>query len=229
MKQCCTIIAFCMLLAGCDAASRSVVGPEAQAPADATMYTLTGRIQDANGAPVSGAAVGLTGQAGSGRTTSDERGEYRFTVLRGLAVLTITKEDFVDYTTSLFMTADQTLTITLHHRGAALTLTAGATLHGTIQGPPCDPAWDATAPCVAVHFIPPETGLYDLVLTWKGPSAVDMLVDGDFALYWESYTGEIRATVAGQAGIRCEIRIHAYHLPVVPEPFELSAWLRPQS
>lgn len=229
MKQCSTIIACCVLLAGCEAASRSVAGPQAPAPADTTTYALTGRILDADGAPVPGAAVALSGQAGSGRSTADERGEYRLTVRRGLAVLTITKEDFVDYTTSLFVAADQTLTITLHHRGAALTLTAGATLRGTIQGPPCDPAWDATAPCVAVHFTPPETGLYDLVLTWKGPSAVDMLVDGDFALYWESYTGEIRATVAGRAGVRREIRIHAYHLPVVPEPFELSASLRPQS
>lgn len=227
MKQCRTIVALCVLVAGCDAASRSVVGPQAPGPADATIFTLTGRVQDANGSPVSGAAIGLTGQAGVGRTTSDERGEYRFSVLRGPAVLTITKEDYFDYATSIFVAADQTVTVTLRHRGEVLTLTTGVTLRGTIQGPPCDPNWDAEAPCVVVHFTPPETGFYDLVLTWKGPSAVDMLVDSSF--YGESYTGEIRTLLSGQAGVRREIHLHAYHRPYLPEAFELSASLRPPS
>lgn len=229
MTQCSTIIALCVLLAGCDAASRSVVGPQAQGSGNATTYTLTGRIQDANGTPVSGAAVAVSGQAGSGRTTSDERGEYRFSLLRGLALLTVTKEDYVDYTTTIFVAANQTLPITLHHPGTVLTLTAGATLRGTIEGPPCDPNWEENAPCVTVHFTPPETGVYELVLTWKGPSAVDMLVDRNLTLYWESYTGEIRVLLAGQAGVRREIHLHAYHRPYVSEPFELSASLRPPS
>jgi hypothetical protein len=224
MNQCSTIIALCMLVAGCDGASRSVVGPLDQ-PAAAT-YTLAGRIQDVSGAPISGAAVTVTGQAGSGRTTSDERGEYRFSLARGIAVVTVTKEDYVDYTTTIFVAANQTMPIRLQHRSVVLTLTAGATLRGTIEGPPCDPNWDATAPCVIVDFTPLETGIYDLVLTWKGPSEVDMLVDNNSSFYWESHTGEIRAPLAAQAGIRRQIRIHAYY---AAEPFELDASLRPPS
>src|SRR5688572_11948574 len=140
MKQCYTIITCCVLLAGCDKASRSVVGPET--PPAATTYTLNGRIQDVSGAPISGAAVAVTGQAGSDRATSDERGEYRFSLVRGIAVLTVTKEDYVDYTTTIFVAANQTLPITLRHHSKVLTLTAGATLRGTIEGAPCDPNWD---------------------------------------------------------------------------------------
>lgn len=65
------------------------------------------------------------------------------------------------------------------------------------------------------------TGVYELQLTWKGPSAVDLLIDGH--LYEESYTGEIRARVLGQAGVRLELQMHAYHLPYLAEPFELTA------
>jgi hypothetical protein len=56
-----------------------------------------------------------------------------------------------------------------------------------------------------------------------------MLVDRNLTLYWESYTGEIRVLLAGQAGVLREIHLHAYHLPYVSEPFELSASLRPPS
>lgn len=222
MKRCCTVIVFCVLAAGCDAASRSITGP-APAPTDASTYTITGLVEDANGVPISGATVHLDGAQGKHMTLSDERGEYRITGIRGLFAMRVMKDDYGVHSTSVFVASDQKVNITLYK---PLTLTAGITLQATIKGPPCDPSWDAQAPCVTVHFTPPETGTYELLLTWKGPSAVDLLIDGNLGLYVESYTGEIRMNVPVQAGVRRELRIHAYHLPVIEEPFELTASLR---
>jgi hypothetical protein len=221
MTRCCTVVVFCVLAAGCDA-SRSITGP---APIDATIYTLTGRIQNADGVAIAGAVVQLDGPAGRQTASSDEDGGFRFTGRRGSFQLSVTKDDYGVDTQSLFLAADQTVTVTLH-RGSLLTLVAGVTLRATINGPPCDPSWDAEAPCVTVHFTPPGTGIYELRLTWNGPSAVDLLVDGNLGLYQESYTGEIRMNVPAQAGVGRELQIHAYHRPYITEPFELTASLK---
>jgi hypothetical protein len=223
MKRSCTLIAFCALVAGCDAASKSITGP-APGPTDATTFTLAGRVQDGDGVPVAGAVVHLDGPTGRQTALSDERGEYQISGLRGRFAMTVTQDDYGIYTNTVFVAADQRIDITLH-RATLLTLTAGITLRGTIKGPPCDPAWDAQAPCVTVHFTPPETGTYELLLTWKGPSAVDLLINGNPELYSESYTGEIRVYIAVQAGVRRDLQIHAYHLPYIEEPFELTASL----
>jgi carboxypeptidase family protein len=225
MTRCCTVIAFCMLLAACDSAATSITGPSLPGPDTATGFTVSGRVQAVDGAPISGAVVLLQGAAASRTALSDERGEYRITDVRGFFVLKISKEDLA-YSTNLFVANDLTIDVTLNKPSIPLTLTAGVTLLGTIQSPPCDPAWDAEAPCAKVHFTPPATGVYELLLTWKGPSAVDLLIDGNLALYWESYTGEIRVTVPGQAGVQQELQIHAYHRPYQPEPFALTASLK---
>ena len=226
MKRCCRLIALCILVSGCDAASRSITGPTPPGPTDTTTYTFAGRIQTADGAAISGAVVQLDGSTTSRMTVSNERGEYRITHVRGFFVIKVTKDNYVDYTTNVFVAADQSVTFTLHRPNPILTLSPGVTLRGTIEGPPCDTAWDDLAPCVTVHFTPPATGIYELVLTWKGPSAVGLLIDRNPDLYWEIYTGEIRAAVLGQAGVRRELRLHAYHLPYLPEPFELTASLQ---
>ncbi len=229
MNQYCMAIALGVLVAGCDGASRSFAGPvpvPAGPQPDTGTYTVSGRVQDVDGTPIAGAAVTLQGQSPARTVESDESGQFRFEGVSGAVGVHATKTDFTDTVMNLWVGGDQTLTVTLQK---VLYLIPGVTLRGIIQGRPCDPNWDAQAPCIKVFFTPPATGLYELHLTWKGPSAVDLLVDGSFALYWESYTGEIRATVPGQAGILREIRLHAYHLPYLAEPFELTASVVPGS
>ena len=219
MKRCCIVIALGVLVMGCDAASRSITGPISSEPTDATTYTITGRIQDGDGKAVSDAVVQLTSATTNQTVRSDERGEYRITGVRGVSVLKVTKVDYGEHTANVFVAADQTVNVTLY-QSVALILTAGVPLRGTIQGPPCEPAW-AGAPCVTVRFTPPSTGPYEFVITWKGPSAGGLLVDR--ALYWESYSNEIKVVLQMEAGVQRELRVFAYHLPFVPEEFELTA------
>jgi hypothetical protein len=213
---------FCVLMAGCDAASTSLTGP-APGSTDDTTFTLAGRVQNGDGAPVSGAAVHLDGPAGRQTALSDEGGEYRISGLRGRFAMTVTRDDYGVYTNTVFVAADQRFDITLHHL-SPVTLTAGVTLRGTIQGQLCGAPWDEEFPCVTVHFTPPATGTYELLLTWKGPSGVDLFING--ALYMESYTGEIRVDVQVPADVPLVMRIHAYHVPPIAEPFELTAALK---
>ncbi|HVG69897.1 MAG TPA: carboxypeptidase-like regulatory domain-containing protein [Vicinamibacterales bacterium] len=187
---------------------------------DTGTYTLSGRVQDIDGAAIPGAVVTLENQSPVRTSESDESGQFRFEGVRGLVVMRANKEDFTETALTFWVATDQMLSVTLQK---ALRLIPGVTLRGIIQGPPCDPNWDAQAPCVRVSFTPSATGLYELHLTWKGPSAVDLLIDGQ--LYEESYNGQIRARVQGHAGVRLELRMHAYHLPYLAEPFELTASL----
>jgi hypothetical protein len=187
---------------------------------DTSTYTLSGRVQDIAGAAIPGAVVTLVNQSPIRTAESDESGQFRFEGLRGLVVMRANKEDFTETELRFWVATDHMLSVTLQK---ALRLIPGVTLRGIIQGPPCDPNWDAQAPCVRVAFTPSATGLYELHLTWKGPSAVDLLIDGQ--LYEESYNGQIRARVQGQAGVPLELRMHAYHLPYLAEPFELTASL----
>jgi hypothetical protein len=221
MKECCHAIAISVLLAGCDGPSRSMAGPLPPGPQpDTSTYTLSGRVQDIAGAAIPGAVVTLVNQSPIRTAESDESGQFRFEGLRGLVVMRANKEDFTETELRFWVATDHMLSVTLQK---ALRLIPGVTLRGIIQGPPCDPNWDAQAPCVRVAFTPSATGLYELHLTWKGPSAVDLLIDGQ--LYEESYNGQIRARVQGQAGVPLELRMHAYHLPYLAEPFELTASL----
>jgi hypothetical protein len=219
MKECCQAIAMSLLLAGCDEPLRSIAGPLSPGPQpDTSTYTVSGRVQDIDGAPIRGAVVTLENQGPVRTAESDESGQFRFEGVRGLVVMRATKPDFTETSLTVWVAADQTLAVTLQQ---TLHLIPGVTLRGIIQGPPCDPNWDGQAPCIRVFFTPSATGLYELHLTWKGPSAVDLLIDGHF--YEESYNGQIRARVSGQAGVRQELRMHAYHLPYLAEPFELTA------
>jgi len=221
MKECCQAIAISVLLAGCEGPSRSMAGPlPSGAQPDASTYAVSGRVQDIDGSAIPGAVVTLEEPLPVRTEKTDEAGRFRFDGVRGRVVIRATKADFSEATLTVWVAADQMLAVTLQQ---ALHLIPGVTLRGTIQGHPCDPNWDAQAPCVRVFFTPPATGLYELHLTWKGPSAVDLLIDGQ--LYEESYNGQIRARVSGRAGVRLELRMHAYHLPYLAEPFELTASL----
>lgn len=219
MHACLKAIAITVLLAGCDKASRSIAGPLPPGPqADIGSYSVSGLVHDIDGSAIPGAVVTLENQGSVRTAESNESGQFRFEGIRGLVVMRANKGNFTETALTFWVAADQMLAVTLQK---ALHLTPGVTLRGIIQGPPCDPTWDAQAPCTRVSFTPPATGLYELHLTWRGPSAVDLLIDGQ--VYEESYNGQIRARVSGQAGVRRELRMHAYHLPYLAEPFELTA------
>jgi hypothetical protein len=100
-------------------------------------------------------------------------------------------------------------------------LTVGTPVRATTLAP-CDPNWDARAPCASVHFTPPASGRYEFVLTFDGSmSELDLLIDQTYDLYWvvTSDPNRIRGTFATAAGIRHEIHVHSYYNPTA---FELT-------
>ena len=219
MKQCCTVLLFCALVAGCD--HRSPTGPIASAvrrEVPPSVYTLSGRIVEADGSAVAGAVVELAGETPGLTTVSDEGGLYRFENVGGFFVLRVTKAEYSIALMNVWIQADQALTVTLQR---ALVLIPGVPLRGTVQAPPCDPNWDARALCERISFTPPDTDEYEIVLTWNGTvSQLDLLIDG--AIYFDvgPGPGELRGQLVGPAGVQREIRIHSYYSP---QAFELTA------
>lgn len=226
MTRCCIAIALLVVVVGCD----SVTAPKPPAPPPPPLsefFTLSGRIEDIDGGGLSGARVQLTTDSTIQTTLSGNGGEFRFDNVRGNAVLRVSKDGFIEAASAaLYVAKDQTLKFVLQQLlilAAGTALVPGTPLRGTVQAPPCDPNWDARAPCQQVSFIPPVTGDYELVLKWTGASELDLLVDQSMSLYWSSTTGEIRAIVPGVAGRPSEIRIQSYYSQ---QTFELTASLK---
>jgi len=217
------VIAIALLIgAGCDHVRQTVVGPAGEAStAPAGFFALSGRITDLDGAAVAGARVQMTTDSSIQATLTGMSGEYRFENVRGNVGLVVSKDGFSDTSSSVFVASDRVLNLSLWLRGP-LTLVPGKTLRGIVEGGPCDSNWDARAPCAPIEFVPPVTGVYEVVLTWRDSSEVDLLVDGSLSLYWSDRSGRIRALIPGDAGVRRVIRIQSYYSPA---PFELSASL----
>jgi hypothetical protein len=132
-----------------------------------------------------------------------------------LIYLRVSKEGYFESSITRFVAGDQVVDMTL---SALLVLVPGTNLRGTVRGDPCDPVgWDARALCQRIFFTVPRSGMLDLVLTWNGPSELDMLVDGQ---YFDPprVAGEIHARVPVAPGGRHEIRINSYYLPQAFEP-----------
>jgi len=225
MKRSCMAIALVVLVIGCDTA-RSVTAPNTKSSATppeiplSGYFTLSGLVEDTEGVRLSGARVSLTTQSTLQTTVSSESGEYRFDNVRGSVVLGVSKDGFGDEVLSLYIAQDRSQNVALQR---SMTLVPGTTVRGIVTGFPCDPNWDARAPCKQITFTPPVTGVYELVLTWTGATELDLLVDGSLSLYWSSASGQIRAIVPGDAGRPRDIRIQSYYSST---PFELTASLK---
>ena len=226
MKRC-VAIALVVVVAGCDRGSRSVTAPLMPVQQALTgFFTLSGRIEDTDGAGLGGARVQLTTDSTIQTTMSGDGGEYRFDNVRGNAALRVSKDGFVDAVPFLYVAKDQSLNVALQRLvvlAPGTMLVPGTTLRGTVKDPPCDTNWDARAPCQRIVFVPPVTGVYELILKWTGPNELDLLVDARLSLYWSSATGQIRALVPADAGVEREIRIQSYY---GAQTFELTASLQ---
>ena len=219
MKNC-IVIALVAVVAGCDNKVTGPTPPAPSTPAPSGFFTLSGRVEDSEGVGLSGARIELATPDSIQTMSSGADGEYRFENVRRNTLLRVSKDGFDVVAISLYIVQDQSFNVSLPR---LLTLVPGTPVRGTVKSPPCDPNWDAQAPCQRVSFIPPVTGVYELVLKWTGSRELDLLVDMSNALYWSSTTGEIRAVVPGDAGRVREIRIHSYY---GPQEFELTASLR---
>ena len=178
MKPCFIAVAFGALLAACDA--RPPVSP---VPAPAESFALGGRIQDTDGAPISGALIQLVTDATPTRTTeSDTLGRYRFDKVGGLVRLRVTKENhYVVASSAVWVDRDTTVDVSLIRDVSTGSgpLTTVATFRGRVTNPPCDPQrWDVRALCERITFIPPATGDYELVLRWDGTSSTFLSTTG---------------------------------------------------
>ena len=227
MKRCPIAFALCILVAGCDRASGSGGNPFSPAVGDnppGGAFVLTGRIQDFDGTPISGALVRLvTGKTALDQSAqADTTGQYRFDNVVGRVTVSVSKNDYGEASTVVWVTADVTLNVSLQR---LLQLVPGTMLQGTVHAPPCDAAWDSQALCQRIHFTSPTADEYELVLTWDGPNELDMLIDGGQYFAAARDRTEIRALVAGAAGVRREIRIHSYYSP---QAFTLTALAQPR-
>ena len=218
MKRC-IAIALVAVVAGCDNKVTGPTSPAPSTPVPSGFFTLSGRIEDPEGGGLSDARVELATPDSIQTMSSGAAGEYRFDNVRGNALLRASKDGFGTVAFSLYVAQDQFFNVPLQR---LLTLVPGTAVRGTVKSPPCDPNWDARAPCQRVSFIPPVTGVYELVLKWTGANELDLLVDESRSLYWSSSAGQIRALVPGEAGRPREIRIQSYYSP---QEFELTASL----
>jgi len=212
MQSCRTTIALCLLVAACDVTPRSPIAPDPPDTTVAASYVVRGRVFDLRGAPQSGATVLLENDNRVQTTVTDANGDYRFDGVRGRILVIASKEDSTDAREVLWVSADQTVDLTLR---SVLVLTVGTPLRAATLSP-CDPNWDARAPCASVYFTPPASGRYEFVLTFDGRmSELDLLIDQSNDLYWvvTSDPNRIRGTFAGTAGIRREIHVHSYYGP----------------
>ena len=225
MKYGHTLIAICLVAAGCgDSRPASLIGPTTvtgpTAPVGA--YTLSGTIRDLDGEPLAGVTVAITQPNQDRSVVSDAQGRYSLHNVSGQIYLRVSKEGYFESSATRFVAGDQVVDITL---SALLVLVPGTTLRGTVRGDPCDPVgWDARAPCQRIFFTAPSSGMLDLVLTWNGPSELDVLVDGQ---YFDPppVLGEIHARVHVAPGSRHEIRINSYYSP---QAFELRSEFQSQ-
>ena len=226
MKRCPIALALCIVVVGCDRArlGGNPLSPTVDGNPSVGAFVLTGRIQDFDGNPLPGALVRLvTGKTPLDQSAqSDANGQYRFENVVGRVTVSVSKNDYGDASSFLWVTGDVTFNVTLQR---LLQLVPGTMLQGTVHAPPCDPVgWDGQALCQTIYFTSPTTDLYELVLTWDGPNELDMLIDG--GQYFTAARGgtEIRALVPGPAGVRREIRIHSYYAPqaftliAIPQP-----------
>lgn len=94
MNQRYMAIALGGLLAGCEGTSPSIVGPRTpEAQPDTSTDTVSGRVQDIEGAAIPAAVVTLENQSPVRTAQSDESGQFRFEGVRGLVVMRATKAD----------------------------------------------------------------------------------------------------------------------------------------
>lgn len=219
MKSCCTTIALCLLIAACDVTRRSPTGPLPDPDVPAGSYALDGYISDGNGETLAGVSVSLATDKATRTAVTDANGFYRFDDVSGRVTIDAKKEDYVGASAVFLMTRDRTLNLTL---ARILILTAGTTIRSTTRLPPCDPSWDARAPCESIRFMPTVTGSYEFVLTWDGSkSELDLLVPNSRSLYWvvTSDPNQIRGAFPGTAGVEQEFHVHSYYDPAA---FELT-------
>jgi hypothetical protein len=225
MKYGYALIVTCLVAPGCgDSRPASIIGPTTVAGTTAPVgaYTLSGTIRDLDGVPLAGVTLAIA-QPNEGRSVvSDAAGRYSLHNVSGLIYLRVSKEGYFESSITRFVAGDQVADMTL---SALLVLVPGTTLRGTVRGDPCDPVgWDARALCQRIFFTVPSSGMLDLVLTWDGPSELDMLVDGQ---YFDPprVPGEIHARVPVAPDGRHEIRINSYY---VPQAFDLRSEFQSQ-
>jgi hypothetical protein len=223
MKRCSALFVTCVLTLGCSG-SREVggIGPS-------SFFSLTGTISDPDGMPISDAIVNLFNNnvppppsppGFSKSTVSHADGRYSFSDVVGNFLVTVAKDGYQAVARSINVATDSVLDITLE-RAPTLTpstdpLTPGTVLRGTVKGPPCDPNWDASAPCIAILYTPETSGTLELVLTWVGGDqySLDLLIG---RAYWGDGSRvadgsfEIRASLNVQAGVSYTIQIHSYY------------------
>ena len=218
MKSGCALIVICFVAPGCgDSRPASVIGPTTvngpTAPVGA--YTLSGTIRDLDGEPLAGVTLAITQSNQDRSVVSDAQGRYSLHSVNGLIYLRASKEGYLGSFVTRFVAVDQVVDIRL---STIVHLVPGTTLRGTVRGDPCDPVgWDARALCQTIFFTAPTSGMLDLVLTWTGPSELDLVFDGqDFDP--PRVLGEIHARVHVAPGSRHEIRINSYYSP---QAFEL--------
>ena len=219
MKYGHTLIAICLVAAaGCgDSRPGSLIGPTTVTGTTAAVgaYTLSGTIRDLNGVPLAGVTVAIAQPREEQSVISDAEGRYSLHSVNGLIYLRASKEGYLESFVTRFVAVDQVVDIRL---STIVHLVPGTTLRGTVRGDPCDPVgWDARALCQTIFFTAPTSGMLDLVLTWTGPSELDLVFDGqDFDP--PRVLGEIHARVHVAPGSRHEIRINSYYSP---QAFEL--------
>ena len=116
------------------------------------------------------AGRGIFGPAQSVTVTSDAKGQYTVTGLKGNVRVRATKTGFYPAATTVLLDQDRTLNIEMDVAAPTLPDGSDLVLGQTIQtsigpnDPRCDPQWDRNAPCRQFGFVPSTTRLHSFAI-----------------------------------------------------------------
>jgi len=209
------VVAVCGIALACD--------PGIEEPTDTEPtpqpFVLLGTLHDEDGLAVSGATVGVAGDAVPWQyAISNDSGHFSFAGVLGPVAVRVWMFGYEHYVQNLVVVADLSLDIGLVRVEAIDSIRLGRTIRSHVDGDaaPCDPIqWDDRAPCRRFSFTAPRSGTLVINVSWNGGSPLDAVIiapEGTYlAISEESGFDEVTVRGRVQAGATYEVRVSSYY------------------
>jgi len=215
-----------MIATACDS---PVEEPATQTPRP-PRYVVFGAVRDEQGLPIQGASAEIISTSSFGlRALSNSNGYFSFKDVSGFLLVRVWKDGYDHRTHWLKVDEDSQFEVSLL-RVETDSIFLGRTIRSAVDphASPCDPQWDAEAPCRRLSFMAPATGTLTIGVAWFGGSELDVVIvrSDETYLAFSDLTGFDEAVLEAQveAGHKYEVRVSSYYDPQV---FNLTANLAP--
>jgi hypothetical protein len=212
MNRSALAVAACALMLSCN----EPVEPE---PTPAPAFVVSGTVRDDAGLPVSGARAEILDGAYRGwvRLTNDS-GAFSLANVNGAMSFGVSKVGFGPESYNLFVNSDLTMNVILPRLENSDSIVFGKTIRSYVVNgtPPCDPNWDANAPCRRFRINPPVSGKLTVTISWvQGGSDLDVVIVspvGRYLAYSDTPVPNAVAVVTTvNGGDAYELRVHSYY------------------